>query len=322
MTHTAQMYIIHSKLRWLQLQEKGLSVSELAQVSGIPRRTLYFWKQKLEQLGPEGLLDQSRRPHSCSHAIGSEMVEKIKAIRLETKFGPDKIVLRLRKNHDIVVSPRSIARVLKRLELTTKRRRITAKAQWPKHLTVTAGELVQIDVKYAHRFNKRWVYQFTATDDFSRLRYTKFYQEQITYSALDFLKSVLRFFPFKIQAIKTDNASIFTNRYTGYQKSTDPLNPRWHPFDQLCLKHDLTHYLIDPGKPQQNGKVERSHRTDQEEFYDRNEFASFKDLKIKGRQFLNYYNNEREHLGIKGLTPLEKLKTIAKFNNIESVQYV
>lgn len=187
---------------------------------------------------------------------------------------------------------------------------------------MTAGELIQIDVKYAKRFNKHWVYQFTATDDFTRLRLTKFYQEQSNYYAMDFLKSVIKFFPFKIQAIKTDNASIFTNRYTGYQKSIDPMNPRLHALDRLCLEYGIIHYLIDPGKPAQNGKVERSHRTDQEEFYDRNEFKSFRDLKQKAKTFLDYYNNQREHLGIGGLTPVEKLRTIAKFNNIESVQYV
>ena len=44
---------------------------------------------------------------------------------------------------------------------------------------------------------------------------------------------------------------------------------------------EIPHYLIDPGKPAQNGKVERSHRTDQEKFYDENKFKSFEDLKQK-----------------------------------------
>lgn len=316
------MYIIHSKLRWLKLREKGLTFSEIAEVSGISRRTLYFWSEKLEKFGPDGLPDQSRKPKSCPKAISQDVIQKIAAIRLGTRFGPDKIILRLKKQYGISVSARSVARILKRLNMTRKRKRIPVKTKFKKKQTTEAGEIVQIDVKYAKRFNKRWVYQFTATDDFTRLRFTKFYEEQSNYNAINFLKSTMRFFPFHIRAVKTDNASIFTNRYTGYQKSVDPMNPRLHALDYFCLKHHITHYLIDPGKPAQNGKVERSHRTDQEEFYDRNEFVSFRDLKQKAKMFLDYYNNDREHLGIGGLTPVEKLKTIARFNNIKSVQYV
>jgi len=57
-------------------------------------------------------------------------------------------------------------------------------------------------------------------------------------------------------AIKTDNGSNFTNRYTGYLKSTDTINPKLHAFDILCQKYNIIHYLIDPGKPSQNGKKE------------------------------------------------------------------
>ena len=123
MTTSVKMYIINSKLRWLQLREKGLSIQEIAQVSGIPRRTLYFWAQKLDNFGPDGLLDLSRRPKSCSRAIHQDVIDKIKTIRLETRFGPDKIVLRLQKQYEISITVRSIARILKRLDLTRKRRR-------------------------------------------------------------------------------------------------------------------------------------------------------------------------------------------------------
>ena len=88
-------------------------------------------------------------------------------------------------------------------------------------------------------------------------------EEEIdTTSSLSFLKELLTIADFKICAVKTDNAAIFTNRYTGYNKSTDLLNPRLHPFDILCNELKIPHYLIDPGKPQQNSFVERLHRTD------------------------------------------------------------
>ena len=97
--------------------------------------------------------------------------------------------------------------------------------------------------------------------------------------AIDFLNKLIKIAPFRIRAIKTDNGSCFTNRYTGYLKSTDPLTPRIHALDLMCQKENIIHYLIDPGKPAQNGKVERSHRTDQEMFYDRQRFKTVLGLK-------------------------------------------
>ena len=128
-----------------------------------------------------------------------------------------------------------------------------------------------------------------------------------SYSAMIFLKELVKVSPFQIRAVKTDNDSCFTNRYTGYLKSTDPLNPRLHAFDLLCRELGIEHYLIDPGKPQQNGKVERSHRTDQEYFYDRATFKSSVELQYKLRLW-NMYYNDIKHCSLNGLSPNQALR--------------
>jgi transposase InsO family protein len=95
-------------------------------------------------------------------------------------------------------------------------------------------------------------------------------------------------------------------------KSSDPLNPSLHPFNLLCQKYNIIHYLIDPGKPQQNGKVERGHRTDQEMFYNfhnKNIFKSLKELKAKIRIWNEKYNN-MEHCRLNGKTPNEMLELL------------
>ena len=79
-----------------------------------------------------------------------------------------------------------------------------------------------------------------------------------------------------------------------------------HPLDILCQKLNIIHYLIDPGKPAQNGKVERSHRTDQEMFYDRVKYSNISELAKKIKVWNNNYNN-LEHLALDGLTPNEAL---------------
>ena len=117
---------------------------------------------------------------------------------------------------------------------------------------------------------------------------------------------------FKIRAIKTDNGSCFTNRYTGYLKSTDPLNPRLHPFDLFCQKLNIIHYLIDPGKPAQNGKVERSHRSDQESFYNQVKFDTLEELNCKLRLW-NMYYNDLQHCALNNKTPNEYLAEYIKY---------
>ena len=75
---------------------------------------------------------------------------------------------------------------------------------------------------------------------------------------------------------------------------------------KFCAEHGIIHYLIDPGKPAQNGTVERSHREDQEKFYERHRFSSFGDLKRKVIVWNEEYN-DLEHCGLNGKTPNEAL---------------
>lgn len=134
-----------------------------------------------------------------------------------------------------------------------------------------------------------------------------------------FVNPAVGFYPFKISGIQTDNHSTFTNRYTGYEKSSDPLNPRLHCFDLNCQKHGISHCLIDKGKPAQNGKVERFHRVCEEEFYQKEIFKDLNSARKKFRDFLYYFNNERENQGINNLTPLQKLQTFPQYEKIKYI---
>lgn len=87
------------------------------------------------------------------------------------------------------------------------------------------------------------------------------------------------------------------------------MNPRLHEFDLLCQRLNIIHYLIDPSKPAQNGRVERSHRTDQEMFYDRQKFKTKLELERAIRKWNKYYNN-LEHCALDGLSPNEALTRV------------
>jgi transposase InsO family protein len=170
------------------------------------------------------------------------------------------------------------------------------------------GEVVEIDVKHVPGFvaGKRY-FQYTAIDCSSRWRYLRIFEEESTFHAISFLKDVIERFPYTILAIKTDNHATFTNRYSGGMRKRSDLSPaHQHALDCFCAGHNIVHYLIDPGKPAQNGTIERSHRSDQETLYDAAAFTSLKGLQKKLRRW-NIVYNDLEHCGLNGKTPNEAL---------------
>lgn len=309
MTHNTQLLIATERERWLKLHlQGGFSIKELSRRSRFSRDTLHRWKRAYLRYGLEGLKEQSRAHHSHPETTPSETVDLIRELRLsKPRLGAKKIKLRLKKRHGIKIHWQTVHKVLIREKLVSKQIRIQKKEKFLPKSTIP-GELVEIDVIYARKFKGRWLYQFTAIDSCTRWRYVWVTPEQSNRTALQFLRKLVAVAPFKIQGIKTDNASIFTNHYTGYKKSADPMNPRLHIFDLTCKELGIIHYLIDPGKPQQNGKVERSHRTDREEFWNTIKFHSLSELQKELATYMRWHNEEREHLGINGLTPIEKLQ--------------
>lgn len=168
-------------------------------------------------------------------------------------------------------------------------------------------ELIEIDVKYVpQKLENRQYYQYTAIDVATRWRYLEVYEEQTKGATIDFLERVIERFPYPILAVKTDNHATFTNRYNGSYRSDAPFQSL-HAFDGFCRQQGIAHYLIDPGKPAQNGTVERSHREDQEKFYEEVPFESLEELRYKLRLWNMYYNDLRR-CGLRGRTPNQMLQ--------------
>jgi transposase InsO family protein len=278
---------------------------DVAKVFPGGQRTLERWVRQYREKGEEGLLSQSTRPKSQPDETPIRIKERIIELRKETRLCAKKLNYKLKKE-EILVSDRLIGKVIKAEGLVRKYRTRKLKYKYIK-VPLSKGDLVEVDIKYVPDLvGRKRYFQFTAIDCASRWRLLRVYDDMGNGSAIAFLDSLVAAAPFRIRAVKTDNGSSFTNRYTGYQKSIDPIDPRLHPFDLTCQRHNIIHYLIDPGKPAQNGKVERSHRTDQEMFYDRRKFKTILGLKRAIRQWNNAYNN-LEHCALNGLTPNEAL---------------
>ena len=117
-------------------------------------------------------------------------------------------------------------------------------------------------------------YQYTAIDEYSRLRYTWFTNAHDTYASSEFVRRLVKYFPFKVKTIQTDNGFEFTNRLS------------WQAFMK-----GIEYKVIKPHTPKQNGRVERSHRKDQERFYYKRVFYSLEDLRNQGKEWRKEYNN-------------------------------
>lgn len=169
------------------------------------------------------------------------------------------------------------------------------------------GEKVQIDVKevpYAclrgslRREGKR-LYQWTAIDECTRIRFIYGFEEHTPENTVKFLKMLVKVFPFPIKVIQTDNGTEFTYKFiSDVEKS---------PMDKLLEKWGIEHILIPPRTPWHNGKVERSHRNDQRYFYDWEHFRSVDELNEKLKEHLRWSNNKTMRtLGRK--SPIQILK--------------
>jgi len=301
--------IKEERLRWiLPISNKQIKIVSAIKVCPYSQRSLERWLRAYRQHGDAGLEPKSTRPKSNPKDTPIRIKERVIELRKQTKLAALKIHWKLEKEN-IQIDTRTIGKILKAEGLTRKYRIRRIKYKYVK-AELKPGELIEIDIKYVPgRVQNKRYYQFTAIDCASRWRYLKIYEGQYNFHSVSFLKELIQIFPFKIKSVKTDNGMCFTNRYIGYLKSVDPMNPRLHSFDEFCLKSGIEHYLIDPGKPAQNGKVERSHRTDQEMFYDRNQFKSIEDLEEKIRSWNTEYNN-LEHCALNGKTPNEMLKLL------------
>ena len=150
------------------------------------------------------------------------------------------------------------------------------------------GQRVQIDVKFVPTAcivgdaAGQKFYQYTALDEFSRFRYVEAFEENNTYSSTVFLQNMLKAFRFPVECVQTDNGGEFTNRFKSKRATL---------FEAALHKLGIQHKLIRPYTPRHNGKVERSHRKDNEYFYATHKFFSFEDFKSQLNIHNRWYNN-------------------------------
>ncbi len=188
--------------------------------------------------------------------------------------------------------PESLYRLMKRLGLLSAKPKKEKRNVKPYEQMTHPGERVQIDVKVVPRKciagPTMKLYQYTAIDEYTRLRFLYGYEEQSTYSSADFAKRAVAWFKLRgitIECIQTDNGFEFTNRFSQSQRDKKTR------FENTLKNLGIRHKLIRPYTPRHNGKVERSHREDHNKFYSCHSFYSCADLNAQLAARLSRTNN-------------------------------
>ena len=264
----------------------------------IPDSSFYEWKKAYEKEGKAGL--RRKKPVAYSHPkkIPIQVAEKILQIRRAYQLGPERIMWYLERYHGISVSESSVYRILARNGLNRLPKTAPKRALHIKRYAKTVpGHHIQVDVKFLtlkdDEGNKVRRYQYTAIDDATRVRALQIYRKHNQQCAIQFINYVIEKFPFRINTIRTDRGHEFQARF------------HWHVEDQ-----GMKHVYIKPRSPQLNGKVERSHRTDQQEFYQLLTYTDDVDLNRKLEAWEQFYNYDRPHGAFAGKTPYEVLRSL------------
>jgi transposase InsO family protein len=299
MTKAEQARLVNWRSKFLQHAKATGNIAQTCRHFGLSRQAYYKWKKRLEEHGDAGLADRSRKPLRCPWATPPEVISKILYLRQNYHFGPRKISDYLERFHQLSVSGATVHNILlrhglNRLPANQKYRQHARR--WQRYEKAQPGHRLQMDVKFLERIpgTRTRLYQFTAIDDCTRIRVLKVYDACNQSTAVNFVDDVIRRLPFRIQVVQTDNGAEFQSKF------------HWH-----LQELDIQHVYIRPRTPRLNGKVERSHRVDDQEFYQLLDKGGVSDdihlFNQKLREWEDYYNYHRPHSALGGQTPYERL---------------
>lgn len=253
------------------------------------RQQVQRWRKKYDGT-VRSLGNRSTRPNSHPNQHTKEELNLIKhKNRYHGHEGLAQVYRKL-KNVGYKRSYDSMCIQIRKMRLSTKKKRKSyPKSKYKKKITSYPGERVQIDVKFVpnecigFRSHHSRYYQITAIDEFSRKRYLELVNENSTYTTSEFLSRLENKLGFKIELIQTDNGFEFVNNHDRTEVKTR--------FEKHLERMGIKHHRTRPYSPWQNGIVERSHRIDNELFYNKRRFSSYKQMLKAFNRYGNRYNN-------------------------------
>lgn len=284
---------------------KTYSLCETLRRYKISKASLMRWMKRFDG-SKQSLINRSHRPltpHPNAHTDEEKLWIK-NYLRRNPSISMIELYTKLRINRGYSRHPASLFRFLRRQGYYEPQQKLK-KSYKPKPYDTPqqCGIKWQCDVKYVPKHcaassipSDTRFYQYTMIDEASRERFIYHYDEHSSYTSCEFVKRALLYFRYPPKIIQTDNGFEFT-----HGRQTDKI----HPFDILLNELEIKHQLIRPRTPRHNGKVERSHRNDNNRFYQHVSFYSLEDLRKQAKAYLRRSNNTAMAT-LNYLTPLEK----------------
>ena len=281
----------------IEPERSGKTISDVCVAFGVSRETWYKWKRRYNTHGIDGLKNQSRRPHRIKQKKVTEELEKhILELRLNYRFGPMRIKYRLKRKYEVSLSTKTIYKFLKRHKLNVLSIKLI-KRKYKRFEMKYPNELVQMDTKgpFYLKCSRSKHYFIHVIDDCSRKVVSKWCNRRSSEEALSVLKEWVKLHN-KPMKVMHDGGKEFTS----------------NKFKNFLSLSGIKDKQIPKGYPQEQGKVEAYNKIVIAEFLQEEELIDEKDGAKKYESFVNSYNYEREHGGIKGMTPVEKFMKCLK----------
>jgi transposase InsO family protein len=273
------------------------SIYALAKKFNLNWTTVKRWKFS------ESLEDKSSRPHKLNTTLTKEQEELICFERKQFKKTIEDIYFTLEDKIPNLY-PMKIYRCLKRHGLATLPDDFVKMERKIKKFKRYGIGYLHIDLLYAPKINKERRYIYTAIDRVSKIAFITLGKTKRKETAASFLKEVLKFYPYKINYILTDNGLEFSYKALPKGKKTK----KTHPFDKICQEHKIQHRTIKFKHPWTNGMVENFNKRIKNKVLTKYRFKSIFDLNNKLLDFVDDYNQNKRLKSLNYKTPAQYLK--------------
>lgn len=286
---------------FLVAEAERIGVTRAARNMGVSRRTVQRWRRRAPDFA-----DRPCRPHCSPHRSSDVLEARVLALRMELRWGPDRI------GPSLGIPVSTVHRILRRHQAHRLKHLFpTPPRSYGRFPELAPGELIAVDTKALgrldrgggrraqrqHRHGKGvgWRHLHVAIDMASRLVYAELRTAQGPDDTVPFLEAALAFFD--LHGLRPGR--VLSDNGNGYKLR----------FDQACTRLGIRHTRTRPYHPWTNGRVERFNGTIQHEcLYAGSFWRSEEERALAVALYVAYYNAERPHIALGGLTPLDWLR--------------
>jgi transposase InsO family protein len=273
----------------------------------ISRKIYYKWKKRYLENGINGLQDRSRKPHNIHPGkVTKEIEQEILDLRITKRFGCNRIRFRLKRLKKISLSTKIIYKILKRHGLNILECKIKNR-KWKRFAMKKPNQMVQMDILgpfYLENCVQK-NYFISCEDDCSRKVTSEWSERKRSIDVLDVLEDYI-VENGKPEKVMHDNGKQFTSKI----------------FRRFLKKNNIKDKSIPARYPQLQGKIEAYNKIVKNEFLAVENISDVEEGKKVYSMFVKAYNEEREHGGINGYTPLEMFLSKGRLNNSSSKKII